>query len=155
MRITIVSLLLILAIGCSGPSKVDHIEIRRSGTWSALDVSVTSQGQGQFQISSDRNKRSGSFSVSPQQFVRLAESLQPFRREAVPFNEKTMREFVEGGCPKGVPFVTDQGAVWVHWTGPALDQHYLADLGCDPERNAARNKELLAIVKSFPVPLNS
>jgi hypothetical protein len=156
MRASFVSFLFVLTIGCSGsePSpKVDRIEIRKSG-WSAVDVSVGSQGQGQYLISEYPTKRSGSFSISPQQFARLVERLQPFRREAVPFNEETMRRFVVAGCPKGVPFVTDQGAVWVHWIGPSSNKHYLADLGCDAERNAVRNKELIAIVKSFPVPLN-
>jgi hypothetical protein len=156
MRITFVPFLCALMIGCSGsdPSpKVDRIEMRKSG-WSAVNVSVNSQGKGQYLISDYPHKQSGSFSIPPEQFTRIVERLQPFRRKAVPFNEQTTREFFEASCPKGVQFVTDQGAIWVHWTGPNSDQHYLADLGCDAERNAARNKELVSIVKSFPVPFN-
>lgn len=155
MRATYLSLLFVLATGCGGSGaspKVDRLEIRKSG-WSAVDVSVNSKGQGQYLISDYPRKRSGSFSITPQQFAGLVERLQPFRREAVPFNEKTMRQFIETGCSRGVPYITDQGAVWVHWVG-SPNEHYLADLGCDSERYAARNKELIAIVKSFPLPLN-
>ena len=155
MRAVFISLLVALAIGCSGSAvspQVDRLEIRKSG-WSAADIAVNSQGQGQYLISDYPTKRAGSFQVSQQQFARLVERLRPFQREAMPFNDETMRQVVDAGCPKGVPFVTDAGAVWVHWVGPSLNEHFLADLGCDYERNAARNKELIAVVKSFPVPL--
>ena len=146
-----------LTVGCSDPEPaptIDRIELRVSG-WSAVDVEVNSRGEGKYHLSHPLpNGRGGSFSVQPQQFTALIERLQPFQRQAVPVTDKSTREFIDRTCPKGVPFVTDAGAVWVHWIGPGFDQHYLADLGCDARRNTARNKALLDVVKSLPVPLD-
>ena len=156
MRTALYPLLLALAVGsssCEGASKVDRVEMRLSG-WSGVDVTVDSRGKGEYRISDYPRKRSGSFSIRPEQFAKLIQRLEPFRRYAVAFTDSSAREFIDQKCPKGVPFTTDAGAVWLHWTGPNSDQHYLADLGCDADRNAVRNRELLSIVKSLPVPLN-
>jgi hypothetical protein len=147
----------ILTVGCSSPepaSKIDRVELRVSG-WSSVDVEVNRRGEGRYHLSEPLpNGRGGSFSIQPQQFTALVERLQPFRRQAVPLTDESAQEFINRECPEGVPFVTDAGAVWVHWTGPNFDEHFLADLGCDAERNAARNRELLNAVKSLPVPLD-
>jgi len=149
--------LAIIVAGCSDPEpapKVDRVELRVSG-WSAVDVDVNSRGEGKYHLSAPYpNGRGGSFSVQPQQFAALVERLQPFRRQAVPVTDESAREFMNRTCPNGVPFVIDAGAVWVRWTGAGFDQHYLAELGCDAERNAARNKALLNVVKSLPVPFD-
>jgi hypothetical protein len=156
MRTALVSLIFALAVGCSGADQapiVERIEMRLSG-WSAMDVEVNSQGEGRYHFNEPYpDGRSGSFSIPPQQFAELVERLKTYRRQAVPMTDKSVQEFIEITCPKGLPRVTDVGAVWVHWVGSASDQHFLADLGCDAERNAARNKELLGIVRSLPVPI--
>ena len=153
LRITLLSLLAICTIACgnSEPLEADRIYIRLSG-WRGVDIEVNRWGEGRFRIS-EGNIRNGAFSLAPQQFDRLVERLDPFRREAVPFTEESALEFIERRCPPGLPTVTDQGAVWIRWIGPRTDQHYLADLECDPGRQAARNRELRNIVKTLPVPL--
>ena len=156
MRTALFPLLLAFAVGSSGcerAPKVDRVEMRLSG-WSGVDIAVDSQGKGEYRLSDYPHQKGGSFSITPEQFNRLVQRIEPFRRQAVPFTDKSAREFIDQKCPKGVPFTTDAGAVWLHWVGPSSDQHYLADLGCDADRNAVRNKELLSIVKSLPVPLN-
>jgi hypothetical protein len=158
MRTALASFLLALAFGCSTSEhmpKVERIEMRLSG-WSAVDVEVNSQGQGRYHLSKRTpNGASGSFSIPPRQFASLVERLRPFQQQAVPFTDESARGFIDMACPKGMPFTTDQGAVWVHWIGPNSDQHYLADLGCDAERNGARNEKLLGIMRSLPIPLAS
>lgn len=72
----------------------------------------------------------------------------------MPLTDASARAFIERKCPKGTPVIIDAGAIWVRWTGPGFDDHYMADLGCDPRRNAARNEELVSIFKSVPVPLD-
>ena len=156
MRTALASLHIALAVACSGcerASKIDPVEMRLSG-WTAVDIAVNGRGEGEYHLSDYPHKRSGSFSITPQQFARLVERFEPFRRNAVPFNDQSAQEFIELKCPKGVQYVTDSGAMWIRWTGPGSDQHYIADLGCDADRNAARNKELLSIAKSLPVPLD-
>jgi hypothetical protein len=144
------------ALGCSGSERaptIERVEMRLSG-WTALDVSVNKMGQGQYHSNRPRpGGNSGSFSIQPQQFASILQRLEPFRRQAVPVTERSKAEFVEGKpCPEGTPFVTDAGGFYVRWVGPSYNQHYLADLGCDWERNVERNKALLAIVESLPVP---
>ncbi|MFL6858071.1 MAG: hypothetical protein ACJ8EB_09215 [Allosphingosinicella sp.] len=145
-----------VALGCSAPQpspEVDRIELRLSG-WSAVEVEVNKRGEGKYHLSEPPpHGKDGSFSLQPRQFALLVARLRPFQRQAVPLTARSAQELIDRTCPQGVPFVTDAGAVWVHWTGPGLDRHYLADLGCDAKRNAARNKELLDALKSLPVPL--
>jgi hypothetical protein len=155
MRIALASLAFLLASGCGDPrpAEVDRIEIRRSG-WSAVDIALDRAGSGRFRLGEPPpGGKSGYFSVTPEQFARLRERLEPFRRQSVPLSEESIRRFIDEGCPEGVPFVTDAGAVYIRWIGPGSDRHFLADLGCDHERNARRNRELLDAVRRLPVPL--
>ena len=154
MRAALTSLLVCLLAACSGSdaAKVSRLELTQSGTWAGLEVAVNSQGRGEYVVTHYPAKQSGSFAISPQQFASLVNRLEPYRHKAAPYNEQTMRQFIDRTCPKGVPEVTDQGAIWVHWIGPSLNEHFLADLGCDVERNALRNKELVSIVSGLPVP---
>jgi hypothetical protein len=157
MRTIVDIYLSILTVGCADPrpaAEIDRVELRVSG-WSAVDLEVNSRGEGKYHLSEPfPDGKGGSFSIKPQQFTALVERLQPFRRQAVPFTDDSAQEFINRECPRGVPFVTDAGAVWVHWVGRNFDEHFLADLGCDPERNTARNRELLSVVESLPVPLD-
>ena len=157
MRTALAALSLLLASGCGGPStvaQVGRIELRLSGYF-ATDISVNSRGEGQFHLSYPYPRgRSGSFSISPKQFTQLVDSLKPFQRQAVQFSDKSAREFAESTCPKGLPFTTDAGALWVHWMVPNLDKHYMAEFGCDAQRNADRKEQMLSIIESLPVPNN-
>ncbi|HYI40861.1 MAG TPA: hypothetical protein VE053_11140 [Allosphingosinicella sp.] len=153
MRVAAAALLLGLAAGCdASPPPIDRIEIRVSGE-SAVDIAVDGGGEGSFRLSEPfPGGRSGTFSVTPEQFQRLRERLERYRRQAVPTTDESAREFVERTCPRDVPFVTDAGGVYVRWIGSTSDQHFLADLGCDRERRKWRNQDLLGIVRSLPVP---
>ena len=157
MRMGVILLLSALATSCSGAEKspeIEQVQIRVSG-WSSEDVTVNSLGEGQYHLSDPLpNGTDGSFSITPQQFVQLVKRLEPFWQKSVPITDKSEQEFVEGRCPQGVPRVTDAGAIYVRWIGASSRRHYLAELGCDYERNSARNKELLGVVKSLPVPVD-
>lgn len=148
MRPAITLVLVISLIGCRGSDTarpVDNIELRAAG----LDLWVNSEGEGHYVAGSVSPTRTTSFKISPSDFKRLLERLAPFRAQAGP-TDKVAREFV--ACPKGAPYVTDNGMVSVRWQGKALDQFYAVDLGCDRERNASRNAQLRAVLKSLPVP---
>lgn len=157
MRIASAPLLLAFIIGCTGPERappVERLELRLSG-WSAMDVEVNRQGEGRYRLSEPvPDGRTGAFRISARQFAVLVERLAVYRRQAVPMSDGSARAFNEQRCPEGAHFVTDQGAVWIRWRGPDADEHYMADLGCDPERNAARNQDLIGIIRTLPVPLD-
>jgi hypothetical protein len=131
--------------------RIDRIEIRESG-WSSRDIELNRDGRGRYRLSDYPRKRSGKFSVTPQQFERLRDKLEEFRGAAVPFTNESVREFIEGTCPEGVPYVTDVGAVYIRWIGPGTDEHYLAELGCDRDGHADRNRKLEEILKILPAP---
>jgi len=156
MRTAFAPLLLLFVAGLGSSQSapdVDRIEMRLSG-WTGTDIELNRQGERRFSISeTNPRERSGTFSVTPEQFDRLLDRLEPFRRQAVPFSEESIRQFMNAECPEGVPFVTDHGAIWIRWIGRGSDRHYLADLGCDFERNASRNAELQSVIYSLPIPL--
>lgn len=157
MYIASASLLLAFLTACSAPDRVqtvERVELRLSG-WEALDVEVNRQGEGRWRLSEPiPNGRTGAFRITAQQFARLVERLAVYRRQAAPMTDESMLEMMRRTCPAGVHFITDQGAVWVHWTGSNVNDHYSADLGCDPERNARRNEDLMSILQTLPVPLD-
>lgn len=161
MRIETALLLLVASSSCrdSEPtSSVDVVEMRLSGQ-SSIDVELNSRGEGRYKLSEPLengsvNNRHGSFTVNPQQYLQVVERLEPFRRQAVPFTDESALAFIEQPCPEGIPSMTDAGGVYIRWMGADLDQHYLADLGCDYQRNSRRNAELIGIMKTLPVPLD-
>lgn len=117
-----------------------------------LDVRITSQGKGSYLYGTPNpSRKRTTFEIGSTGFKRLMTSVAPFRTQAGP-TEQTVERSFNTACPKGMPFVTDQGSISVRWTGKGLDQVYIADLGCDYVRNAARNKKLLTILNSLPVP---
>jgi hypothetical protein len=154
-RVGAAILLLCLAAGCdpSQPQPIDRIEIRLSG-WSAVDIGVDRGGKGSFRLTEPFPKgRAGAFTITPEQFHRLRARLEVYRKQSVPTTDESARGFIEQSCPRGVPFVTDAGAVYIRWVGPKTDRHFLADLGCDHRRLKSRNDELLGIFRSLPIPL--
>lgn len=154
MRAAVAALFLCFTTGCDdSPPPPDRVEIRLSG-WSAADIEVDRAGRGSYRLDRGRHGNRGTFSLSPPQLEQLLRRLEPYRRQAVPPTEESMAEFIIRDCPRDVPFVTDSGAVYIRWIGPGSDLHFLADLGCDHERQASRNKDLLGIVYGLPVPLS-
>lgn len=147
---------LLLLTGCGkgvpeGP--VQRIEIRQSG-WESIDIVVTRSGSGSFELSGLAPEPiTGTFRVTPQEFINLEARISEFRKSAVPRTDATIEKMVNRRCPQGVPYVTDNGAIYVRWIGNGFDQHYLAELGCDSQRNADRNAKLIAVVRSLPVPI--
>lgn len=141
----------VLLSGCSSPPRIERLELRLSGQES-VDLSVDSQGKGTVRGSALPETSKGTFTITPNEYVALVKRLEPFRRQAAPYNSASIVAFMGRGCP-GNQFQFHRGAVWVRWTGPRLDQHFIADLGCEVVRNEARNAELLRIVRSLPVHL--
>jgi hypothetical protein len=138
--------------GDAGPQAIDRIEIRFSGRLTE-DVIIERGGRSHFELNRPLpDGKTGFFRVTPAQFDEARRRLEPFRRHAVPVTAETSQAILRQICPAGVPFVYDAGAVYVRWAGPGVDQHYLADLGCDRERQAGRNRDLIAILNSLPVP---
>lgn len=144
----------LLLAGC-GPSipegPVQRVEIRQSG-WESLDVAVARSGVGSFERSGPAPEPiTGAFRITPQDFSNLEARLAEFRKSAVPRTNASIEEMGNRRCPEGVPYVTDNGAIYVRWIGDGFDQHYLADLGCDRDRSSNRNAKLREVVRSLPV----
>lgn len=133
--------------------QADRIEIRQSEWEESLDISVSSDGNGSFERTVLGSQPiNGVFRISPRDFRSLVARLSRFRNEAVPRTDASIQEMGNMRCPEGIPYVTDNGAIYVRWVGESFDRHNLARLGCDRERNAHRNAKLLEVVRSLPVP---
>jgi hypothetical protein len=145
--------LLLLAAGCGNVDRdfsqqVNTLHIGAVG----LDVSISNDGRGRF--SNGRFAQpptSGTFAISPQQYSNLLKQLSEFREESAPADESS-RSYLNTSCPRGLPYLTDAGMISIRWKGVGFDQIYIADFGCDYERNAARNTKLRTILKGLPVP---
>ena len=148
------AMLLLGLTGCSGsqPLPVDQFQLRISGPFT-MDIDLERDGDGRFRITNifSPNTR-GTFSLTPEEFERFSQRVEPFREQALPFTEENMRQERLDKCPEGRPLVLHRGAIYIRWTNSNSDEYYIAYLGCDPERNAARNRELLSALKSLPVP---
>ena len=147
--------LLVFLTGCQQTSEnraVERIEIRESG-WESLDVTLANTGQGSFERTGlAPSPVTGKFEIRPDAFNSLVKRLSEFRQQAVPRTETSIIEMGERRCPDGVPFATDNGAIYVRWVGKGFDEHFLADLGCDGDRMRDRNTRLFEIVQSLPIP---
>lgn len=140
----------ILLLGCvSEPpnpaSDVSRLELRAGD----LDVAIDAHGAGRF--SSGRRAQAGSFDIGETRFKALVQSLSEFQREAAP-TEQVARAFLSSTCPRGVSEITDAGTISVRWIGPGTDRLFATDLGCDAERNSARNRRLRGLISSLPLP---
>lgn len=146
---------LVFLAGCqpiAGNSTVERIEIRESGSES-LDITLVKTGQGSFERTGLAPPPiNGKFEISPEAFNSLMKQLSEFRKQAVPRTESSIIEMGERRCPDGVPFMTDNGAIYVRWAGNGFAEHFLADLGCDGDRMRDRNARLLEIVRGLPIP---
>lgn len=140
-----VSMLLCLE-GCGQP---DPPPINRLEIWApGLEVQIDGLGRGSFQKRS--TNQNGRFVLPTKRFAEVRTRLEPFRRSDEAISESELREQLLKPCPHN--YVTDQGGMTIHWSGPALDRWYQIDFGCDPERNAGASKELQTILSSLPVP---
>lgn len=77
--------------------------MRLSG-WTGVDIVVDSRGKGEYRLSDYPHQKSGSFSITPEKFGQLVQRIEPFRRQAVPFTEKSARQFIDQKWPKGRAF---------------------------------------------------
>lgn len=155
MRAVFASFLLLVASSCaadSGDEEIERLEMRLSG-WSSLDIMIDGQGNGTYTDSEPfPDGTTGRFKLTQDQLREVLASLQTYREQSVPFSDESAIEFLERTCPRGVPYITDAGAFYARWLTANHDTHYLANFGCDHERLADRNRELLRIVEGLPIP---
>lgn len=150
MRRDIVLAILVLVTACreQNPPAIHRLEIYAPG----LKIAINNQGTGVFsRYSLNSENRSGAFSLNNKQFNELIRRLEVYRRS---HDTVTGAEFerVYMLAPHCKKYITDNGGITFHWTGPDVDQFYDVDYGCDRDQNAGRNKELRAILRSLPVP---
>ncbi len=135
--------------GAPLPPTITRIEIWAAG----IEASIDERGRGQFLKQPSRER--GTFALDAAQFARLVTRMEVFRRSGDTIAAEDMPEYALRGGRCSGRYVTDQGGISLHWTGPSIDEFYTVDFGCDPEGNAARNAELRAILRSLPVPAPS
>lgn len=157
MRAFFASFVLLIASSCvpgSRNEKIERLEMRLSG-WSSLDIMINEEGNGTYSDSEPfPDGATGRFKLDRDELAEVLASLQPYREQSEPFSNKSATEFMERTCPEGVPSVTDAGAFYVRWHTANSETHYLADFGCDYERYADRNRNIIKLVKSLPIPVD-
>jgi hypothetical protein len=150
MRSLILGLVVTLLGGCGSgrtTAQVSRVEVRASG----LTVTLDAKGNEQPVVKVEREGEApSSFKVDRIAYTRLLDRTVEFEREAGPTAE-TSKRFLSENCPPNTSQVTDAGMISIRWIGPGLDHIYVADLGCDPRKNAARNRTLRAVVNDLPV----
>ncbi len=154
LRLAAILLLLALAACAKPPATIDTLEIRLSGKRGVLITLNREQG-GQIALdASSKGTPPSRFTLPPERFDAIVRQLEPFREDATPATDESVAALNENGnCPFFAPYSTDQGSIWVKWSGQNVSEHYLAELGCDPDRNRARNAELQAIIGQLPISL--
>lgn len=152
MRSLILCLMATLVAGCGSnrtEAQVSKVEVRASG----VSVTVDASGNGKPVVNVGEEGRSpSSFNIDRIAYDRLLDQIAVFRPASGPTAE-TSRRFFSENCPPDTPQVTDAGMISIRWIGPGLDHLYVADFGCDPRKNAARNRALRAVVNASPMPL--
>lgn len=147
--------MLLLASSCapnSNDDKIERLELRLSG-WTSLDIVIDGEGNGTYRDSEPSpNGTTGRFKLNQEKLTEILTTLQHFRERSVPFSDESAMRLIERTCPEGVPSVTDHGAFYVRWFAANSDTHYMADLGCDYKRYADRNRDILELVQSLPIP---
>ena len=151
MRPLLLCLVATLVAGC-GPDRtkaqVTSVEVRASG----LSVAIDAKGDGKPVVNIEKEGRSPSlFDIDRIAYEKLLDQIAVFKPASGPTPE-TSKRFLLENCPPDTPHITDAGMISIRWIGPGFDHIYVADLGCDPEKNAARNRALRAVVNYFPIP---
>ena len=143
----LISLLATIALLCTacgerqrGP--VDTLELGAGNR----NATVNKDGKGKFHFAHAGDEP---FTITPQTFRQIEARLASYRSGATP---KTKLDLNASFCPDPLPHATDQGFITVRWIGPDADEFLIIDRGCDRDRNAARNRDLLAILDMLPVP---
>ena len=151
MRFTCFPLAALLTSACSGPSTptIDQLEVVAPG----LQIAIDGQGNGRF-IKRPRRQHevAGKFTLNADQFEALIRRLEVYRRSNAVIAAGDFKRVWMQAPQCEDTFVSDSGGMTVHWIGPALDEFYIADYGCDPQRNDAKYRDLRAILHSLPVP---
>lgn len=134
----------LLCSGCGAPVRgpVDTLEL----TGGIRSATINKDGKGSFYSSHTGGE---GFAITPEAFRRLEARLAKYRDQAKPKNKLDLNADF---CPPPLPHVTDNGMIVVRWIGAGADDILVIDSGCDRERHAARNRDLLAIIDTLPVP---
>ena len=153
LRPSALLLLSLLAACAKPPASIDALEIRLSGKRGVLITLNREQG-GQIALdASSKGTPPSRFALPPERFDAIVRQLEPFRQDATPSTDESVAALNNArNCPASAPYSTDQGAIWVKWSGQNVSEHYLVELGCDADRNRARNTRLRAIFDQLPVP---
>lgn len=151
MRFAILPLAALLTSACSGSSTptIDNLEVVAPG----LQIAIDGQGNGRFiKRSWRRAEEAGRFKLNEKQLGALIRRLEVYRRSDAVIAAKDFKHVWMQAPHCDDTYVSDNGGITVHWLGPALNQFYIAEYGCDPVRNGPRNRDLQAILHSLPVP---
>jgi hypothetical protein len=117
-----------------------------------LSVTVDAKGNEKPVVNVEKEGRSPSlFKINRIAYEQLLGRIAVFKTASGPAAE-TSKRFLSENCPPDTPQVTDAGMISIRWVGPGLDHIYVADLGCDPRKNGARNRALRDVVNDFSVP---
>ena len=61
-----------------------------------MDIAINGRGDGEYRIIRDKPpEKVGKFSITPDQFTRLLERMEPFRRLAIPYSVESALEMIE------------------------------------------------------------
>ena len=153
LRLSALLLLLALAACAKPPATIDALEIRLSGKRGVLITLNREQG-GQIALdASTKGTPPSRFALPRERFDAIVRQLESFREDATPATDESVAALNNArNCPFLAPYPTDQGAIWVKWSGQNVSEHYLVELGCDADRNRARNTRLRAIIDQLPIP---
>lgn len=148
MRPLILYVLTTLVAGCGAEktkAQVSRVEVRASG----LSVAVEATGNGMPVVNAEEEGRPPSLlKINRIAYEQLLDRTAVFKAASGPTAE-TSKRFLSESCPTDTPQVTDAGMISIRWIGPGLDHIYIADFGCDPWKNAARNRTLRAVVSDL------
>lgn len=151
MRSLILCFVAMLVAGCESDrmtAQVSRVEVQAPGLTVTLDAKGSDEPVANIAAEGQKPK---SFEVSPVAYARFLKRVEMFKSASGPTDE-TSKRFLSETCPADTPYVTDAGMISIRWIGVGLDRIYVADLGCDPRKNAARNRRLRAVVNGLPIP---
>ena len=151
MRPLVICVLAAIVAACGSDktnAQVTSVKVRTSG----LSVTVDADGSGEPVVHVEKEGQSpSSFKIDRIVYDQLLDRIAAFKPTSGPTAE-TSKRFLSENCPPDTPQVTDAGMISIRWIGPGLDHIYVADLGCDPQTNAAPNRTLRAVVNDLSMP---